>query len=135
MYINVYKMNFRHRGSSLFRQASPFANRLFQQGRTLASQASSGLGNVGRILDVGAGYASKVAKHPELTNIQSPQLQRGLSLLGQGSEIARKGASLAHSGSKFLDERTYRGGNEANITDAIQRAKGIKRETSNIFQG
>lgn len=127
-------MNFRQRGSNMFRQATPFANRLFQQGRTLASQASSGLGNVGRILDVGAGYASKVATHPELTNIRSPELQRGLSLLGQGSEIARKASSLAHSGSKFLDERSYKSGNEANITDAIQRAKGIKRETSNIFQ-
>ena len=128
-------MNFRHRGSNLFQQARPQFNRLFSQGRTLASQASSGLGDFGRILDVGASYASKVANNPELRNINSPALQRGLNVLGQGVDVARRGSSLAHSGSKFLDERTYKGGNEANITDAIQRAKGIKRDGGNIFQG
>ena len=130
----MYKMNFGQRSSNFFRKASPVFNNLFQQGRTIASKASMGLGHVGRYLDVGSTIASKIANNPALTSIQNPELQHGLSLLQKASDVARKGSNFAHNADKFVNEGTYQNGHEANITNALERAKGLRKEGANIYR-
>lgn len=127
-------MNFSQRGSSFFNKSKPVFHNLFQQGRNLASLASTGLGHTGRYLDVGSTIASKIANNPALTSIQHPELQRGLSLLQKASEVARRGSQFAHNADKFVNEGTYRGGHEENLTNALERAKGLRREGSNIYR-
>ena len=140
-------MNFLRNGSSFFKKASPVFSNLFQQGRNLVSQvpsiieqgkdlafqASPILGNIGRILDKTGEIAGKASRNESLTSIQSPQLQQGLSLLGNISGYAHNGAKVFHSADKFVRPDTYSQGNEANLTNALERAKVLKKEASNIF--
>lgn len=126
-------MNFAQRGSNFFQRSRPVFNNLFQRARTIASQASPILGNIGRILDVGGGIAGKIASNPELLNIQSPQLQRGLSLIGKVGATSQRAGQFAHGADKFVREDTYRNGHEENLTNALERAKQLKRQGSNIF--
>lgn len=127
-------MNFSRSGSNLFQRASPVFNHLFQRGSNLAMQSSAGLGNIGRILDKASTIGGQIASSPALASIKHPEVQRGLSLIQQASNVARKGSSLAHAGEHFLHEGTYKGGHEANITNALERAKGIRKDASNMFR-
>ena len=151
-------MNFAQRGSSFFKKASPVFSNLFQKAKTVASQArqiasdapqvgrdllstarqglaqaSPILGNIGRVLDVGGDIARRASRNPELTNIASPTLQKGLGFLNRAGETAQRGSGLAHGLDKFVREDSYKGGNEANLTNALERAKGLKQQASNIF--
>lgn len=126
-------MNFLQRGSNFFQSAKPVFSSVFQKARDFASQASPLLGNIGRILDVGGGIAQKVASNPELTNINSPRLQRGLGFLGRAGQTAQRGGQLAHATDKFVREDTYKNGHETNLTNALERAKGLRNQAGNIF--
>lgn len=140
-------MNFLRNGSSFFKKASPVFSNLFQQGRNLTSQvpsiieqgkelaykASPILGNIARIMDKAGEIGGKISQNESLTSIQSPQLQQGLSLLGKISGYATKGSKIMHSADKFVRPDTYSQGNEANLTNALEPAKEIKKEASNIF--
>lgn len=138
-------MNFLRRGSNFFQKASPIASNFFQKAKDfstrvidrapdIASAVSKGLGDVGRILDKASVLGGKIASNPELRNIQSPTLQRGLGYVGRGSELAGRGSGIAHQADRFTNPSSYKGGsNEANLTDALQRAKGISRDTQQLF--
>ena len=152
-------MNFAQRGSSFFKKASPVFSNLFQKARTIAtqavpiiknipqvardiastarqglSQASPILGNIGRILNEGGNIALKASNNPELRNINSPNLQKGLNFVGQAGATAQRGSGLAHGLDTFVREGTYnKGSHEANLTNALERAKGLKQQASNIF--
>lgn len=155
-------MFFQNRGSNMFKKASPVFNRVFNQGREFVTQASRvlgntggyidkakdiannqgrefagqtsrALGNVGRYLDKGSEIGSKMANNSALTSIQSPELQRGLSLLAKASDTAKRGSSFAHNADKFVNEGSYKGNHEENLTNAVERAKSLKQEASNIF--
>ena len=156
------KMFFQNRGSNMFKKASPVFNRVFNQGREFVSQSSraignvggyidkgrdiannqgrefvsqtsKALGNVGRYLDKGSEIGSKIANNSALTSLQSPNLQRGLSLLAKASDTAKRASSLAHNADKFTNEGSYKGNHEENLTNAVERAKSLKQEASNIF--
>ena len=139
-------MNFLRRGASnFFQRASPIASNLFQKAKDLITQAiarapaiaetvSKGLGNVGRILDKASVIGGKIASNPELQSIQSPRLQKGLGYLGQGSQLAGRASGVAHQADRFTNPSSYKGGsNEANLTDALQRAKSINRDSQQLF--
>ena len=152
-------MNFSQRGSNFFKRASPVFSNLFQKARTIAtqaipiiknipqvgrdilatareglSQASPLLGNVGRLLDVGGDIARRASRNPELVNINSPTLQKGLGFLNRAGETAQRGSGLAHGLDKFVREDTYnKGSHEGNLTNALERAKALKSQGSNIF--
>lgn len=138
----MYKMVFfGSRGSSFFQKASPVFSNVFQQGKQLVASApalleriSPALGNVGRILDKAGEIGGKIATNSALTSIQSPNLQKGLSLIGKASGYATKASGVAHSADKFVRPDTYTGSsNEVNLTNALERAKGLRREGANIF--
>lgn len=129
----MYKMNFTQRGSNFFQRAKPVFSSLFQKARDIASQASPILGNIGRILDVGGGIAQKVAANPELRNINSPGLQSGLGFINRAGQTAQRGGQLAHATDKFVREDTYKNGHETNLTNALERAKGLRNQAGNIF--
>lgn len=131
---------FSSRGSSFFQKASPVFSSLYKQGRQLVSQAPSmlekispALGNVGRILDKAGDIGSRIASNQSLRSIQSPELQSGLNLLGRASGYATKGAGVAHQADKFVRPDSYTGSNEANLTNALERAKGIHSSGSKMF--
>lgn len=126
-------MNFLQQGSNFFQRAKPVFSSLFQKGRDFASQASPILGNIGRILDVGGGVAQKIASNPELRNIQSPELQRGLGFINRAGQTAQRGGQLAHGLDKFVREDTYKNGHETNLTNALERAKGLRNQAGSIF--
>ena len=138
-------MNFLRRGSNFFKKASPIASSFFQKAKDFTSVAqarapeiaqtvSKGLGDVGRILDKVSTIGGKIASNPELQNINSPKLQKGLGYLNVGSELAGRASGVAHQGDRFTNASSYKGGsNEANLTDALQRAKGIKRDSQQLF--
>ena len=152
-------MNFSQRGSNFFQRASPVFSNLFQKAKTVASkarqiandapqvardiastareglaQASPILGNVGRILNEGGNIAIRASKNPELVNINSPKLQKGLGFLNRAGETAQRGSTLAHSADTFVREGTYnKGSHEGNLTNALERAKQLKQQGSNIF--
>ena len=152
-------MNFARQGSSFFKKASPVFSNLFQKARSLATQAvpviknipqvaqdiaskareglaqaSPIFGNVGRILDVGGDIARRASKNPELTNINSPTLQKGLGFLNRAGETAQRGSGLAHGLDTIVREGSYnKGSHEANLTNALERAKGLKQQAGNIF--
>ena len=138
-------MNFLRRGSNFFQKASPIASSFFQKAKDYTSQAvaqapaiaetvSKSLGDVGRILDKVSTIGGKIASNPELQNINSPRLQKGLGYLSAGSELAGKASGVAHQVDRFINASSYKGGsNEANLTDALQRAKGIRRDSQQLF--
>lgn len=138
-------MNFLQRGSNFFQKASPIASGFFQKAKNFSTQAiarapeiasavSKGLGDVGRILDKASVLGGKIASNPELRNIQSPSFQRGLGYVGRGSELAGRASGIAHQADRFTNPDSYKGGaNEANLTDALQRAKGIRRDSQQLF--
>ncbi len=152
-------MNFARQGSRLFQKASPVFSNLFQKAKQVAtqarqiasdapqvgrdllstareglSQASPAFGNVGRILNEGGNIAIRASKNPELQNINSPTLQKGLGFLNRAGETAQRGSGLAHGLDTFVREGSYnKGSHEANLTNALERAKGLKQQASNIF--
>lgn len=138
--------------SNFFQKASPIASNLFQKAQNFATQVqanapellaqareglskvSGGLGTAGRLLDQASFYGGKIANNPELQNINSPKLQQGLSLLNRGSVLAGQGSKLAHSADTFTNPDTYKGGHEENLTNALQRAKGLKTQGEGVGQ-
>ena len=112
-----------------------------QVGRDIASKAREGLaqaspifGNVGRLLNEGGNIARRASNNPELVNINSPTLQKGLGFLNRAGETAQRGSGLAHGLDTFVREGSYnKGSHEANLTNALERAKGLKQQASNIF--
>ena len=138
-------MNFLRRGSKFLLKASPIASGFFQKAKDfstqvigrapeIASTVSKGLGDVGRILDKASVIGGKIASNPESRGIQSPTLQRGLGYAGQGSELAGRGSGIAHQADRYTNPSSYKGGsNEANLIDALQRAKGISRDSQQLF--
>ena len=138
-------MNFLRRGANFFQRASPIASNLFQKAKDLSTQViahapeiastvSKSLGDVGRILDKASVIGGKIASNPELQSIQSPRLQKGLAHLSAGSELAGRASGVAHQADRFTNPSSYKGGsNEANLTDALQRAKSINRESQQLF--
>ena len=128
-------MNFVRRTGNLFRSAPPVINRLFNQGRTLASQASPILGRIANGLAVASEYGNKIANHEGLRSINSPTLQSGLNTLSTASQLADRGSGLSNNLANFTNESSYnKGSHEANLTNALQRAKDIKQEASVIFK-
>lgn len=138
--------------SNFFQKASPIASNLFQKAKDVVQQVkeqapellakareglsnvSGGLGTAGRLLDQASIYGGKIANNPELQNINSPKLQQGLSLLNRGSVLAGQGSNLAHKADTFTNPDTYKGGNEANLTEALQRAKSLKKQGEDVGQ-
>ena len=129
--------------SNFFQKASPIASNLFQKAKDVVQQVkeqapdivrhvSSGLGTAGRLLDQASFYGGKIASNPELQNINSPKLQQGLSLINRGSVLAGQGSKLAHSADTFTNPDTYKGGHEANLTQALQRAKSLKTQGEGV---
>ena len=132
--------------SNFFQKASPIASNFFQKGKDVVQrvieqapgilgQVSSGLGTAGRLLDQASFYGGKIANNPELQNINSPKLQQGLSLINRGSVLAGQGSKLAHSADTFTNPDTYKGGHEANLTQALQRCSYKMYIVKNLTDG
>jgi len=120
--------------TELFKKAPAIAQDVMNKGRELAGTVSSIASTAGHILGVGADVGSKVLSDPTIRAIaqQNESTKRAYDMANRGTNMAMVGSSVANQVGRFTDENQYKGSHEANIRDAIQKAKKIQNEANMI---
>ena len=121
--------------TELFKKAPAIAQDVMNKGREIAGHVSNVASTAGHILGVVGNAGGKILSDPTVRHLagQNESTKRAYDIANRGTNIAMVGGSLANQVGRFTDEKQYNSGShEANIRDAIQKAKKIKDEANMI---